>query len=323
MAHELAGKVVVVTGASSGIGRAAALRFARKGAAVALAARSKAGLEEVRAAIERGGGRAIAVECDVVDEDAVERLAREAEAALGPIDVWVNDAGVYAMGRFEDTPPEVFRRVLDTNLLGTVHGTRAALRRFEARRRGTVVNVASIDGRIATPYVSAYAASKHAVVGFSAAVRQELRLEGARDVHVCVVLPATIDTPLFQHAANFTGARVKAMPPVYSPERVARAIVSLARRPRREVLVGTSAHVMSALWTLAPALAERLFARMTDTSHLREGPAPDTVGNAFGPEGPAAETGGWRRPRRWARRALVFGVPAALLAGAAWARREG
>jgi short-subunit dehydrogenase len=318
---DLTGKVVVVTGASSGIGRATALRFARKGAAVALAARSKEALEEVRRTIERGGGKAIAVECDVADEDAVERLAAAAEQALGPIAVWVNDAGVYAMGRFEDTPPEVFRRVVETNLMGTVHGTRAALRRFEGRKRGTIVNVASVDGRIATPYVAAYAASKHAVVGFSSAVRQELRLEGARDIHVCVVLPATIDTPLFQHSANFTGARVRAMPPVYSPERVARTIVSLVRRPRREVLVGTSAHLLSGLWTLAPALAERLFARMTDTSHLRRGPAAETVGNAFGPRRPEAETGGWRRPRRWAWRAAIVGVPAALLAGA-WATRE-
>jgi short-subunit dehydrogenase len=317
---ELTGKVVVVTGASSGIGRATAQRFARKGAAVALAARSREALEAVRRTIERDGGRAIAVECDVADEEAVERLAATAERSLGPIDVWVNDAGIYAMGRFEDTPAEVFRRVVETNLMGTVHGTRAALRRFEGRRHGTIVNVASVDGRVATPYVAAYAASKHAVVGFSASVRQELRLEHARDIHVCVVLPATIDTPLFQHSANFTGAPVQAMPPVYSPERVARAIVALARRPRREVLVGTSAHLLSGLWTLAPALAERLFARMTDTSHLRRGAAAETLGNAFGPQRPEAATGGWRRPRRWAWRAAAVGVPAALVARM-WARR--
>jgi short-subunit dehydrogenase len=214
----------------------------------------------------------------------------------------------------------VFRRVLDTNFMGTVHGTRAALRRFGARSAGTVVNVASIDARIATPYVSAYAASKHAVAGFSASVRQELRLEGARRIHVCVVLPATIDTPLFQHAGNFTGARIRAMPPVYSPDRVARAIVSLARRPRREALVGTSARLMSLLWGLLPALAERLFARMTDSSHLRKGAAPETVGNVFGPKPPSGEVGGWRRSS-WRRRAAFVAIPAAVLAGAAWARR--
>lgn len=117
MAGKLSGKVIVVTGASSGVGRATALRFAREGAAVALASRGKEALGKVRAEIEALGGRAVAIECDVSDEDAVERLAATAEERLGPIDVWVNDAAVYAMGRFEDTPPEVFRRVLETNFM--------------------------------------------------------------------------------------------------------------------------------------------------------------------------------------------------------------
>jgi hypothetical protein len=177
------------------------------------------------------------------------------------------------------------------------------------------VNVSSIDGRVAVPYTTAYAASKHAVVGFSNALRQELRLGGARDVHVCVVLPATIDTPLFQHAANFTGAQVVAMPPVYPPERVARAIVRLARRPRRETLVGTRAHLLSALWTLAPALVERVLARQVDRSHLKHRRATaDTPGNAFAPAGPEAETGGWIRPARRLRRAAAIALPVAAAA---------
>jgi NAD(P)-dependent dehydrogenase (short-subunit alcohol dehydrogenase family) len=320
MAKRLAGKVVVLTGASSGIGRAAALRFAREGAAVCLAARSREALDTVRREVEGAGGRAAAFECDVSDEEQVERLAREAEGALGPIDVWVNDAGIFAMGRFEDTPPEVFRKVVETDFMGTVHGTRAALRRFEARGRGTVVNVASIDGRVAAPYTAAYAASKHAVVGFSAAIRQELRLEGRRSIHVCTVLPATIDTPLFQKAANFTGEQVRAMPPVYSPERAARVIVALALRPRREALVGTGAYLLSALWALAPAAAEALVARRVRRSHPRPGHAAgESDGNTFGPTRPEGATGGWRRSRRRRLAALVLPA-AAVLAGAAWLR---
>jgi NAD(P)-dependent dehydrogenase (short-subunit alcohol dehydrogenase family) len=324
MSATLVGKVAVVTGASSGIGRATALRFAREGARVALAARGKDALHAVREAIARGGGQAIVVECDVADEDAIERLASEAERQLGPIDVWVNDAAILAMGKLEDTPLEVFRRLLDTNLMGTVNGSRAALRRFKARREGTLVNVASIDGKTATPFAAAYTASKHAVVGFSAALRQELHLDRMRRIHVCVVLPATIDTPLFQHAANFTGLQVKALPPVYPPERVARAIVGLARRPKRETFVGTSAHLLSFLWTLAPATAERIIARTVAREHLAHDHATsDSPGNAFGSIGPKAETGGWQRPTSWARRMAVVGVPAALVAaGMIWARRE-
>jgi NAD(P)-dependent dehydrogenase (short-subunit alcohol dehydrogenase family) len=321
MARDLRGAAVVVTGASSGIGRATALRFARAGARVALAARGGAALREVEGEITALGAEALSVECDVTDEEAVEALARRAEERFGRIDVWVNDAGVYEMGRFEDLPDEVFRRVLDVNFFGVVNGARAALRRFRRQGTGTLVNVASIDGKVPAPYGSAYAASKHAVVAFSGALRQELLLDGARGVHVCTVLPATIDTPLFQHGANYTGYQVKALPPVYAPGRVARVIVDLARRPRREALVGTSAHVFAALFKVAPGLVERFFARTVHRQHLRHRHASaDTPGNAFATQGPHGESGGWMRPPSRRRRAAAFGVPVALAAGALWAR---
>lgn len=321
MARTLLGKVAVVTGASSGIGRATALRFAREGADVALAARGTTPLREVAAACERFGVRARAFELDVGDEDAVDRLAAATADAFGRIDVWVNDAAILALSRFEDTPSEVFHRLVETNLMGTVNGTRAALRRFRVQRHGVIVNVASLEARIAVPYSSAYAASKHAVVAFSSALRQELRLEGARGIHVCVVMPASIDTPLFQHAANFTGRKVRAMPPVYPAERVARAIVRLARHPRREVFVGGSARVLSTAWTLAPTITEAVVARMAHRTHLDHAQArADSPGNAFAPAPPSTVAGGWRpSPGARAGRVLLAAAPAAL---ALWAMRR-
>jgi short-subunit dehydrogenase len=321
MARSLEGKVAVVTGASSGIGRATAVRFAREGAHVVVAARGAAALREVADACEQHGVRARAVEVDVTDEDAVERLATIAHDTFGRIDVWVNDAGVYAFARFEDTPPEVFHKVLETNLMGTVNGARAVLPRFRAQGAGVLVNVASMEGRVTAPYSTAYAASKHGVMGFSSALRQELRLDKARGIHVCVVIPGTIDTPLFQHAANYTGWKLKAMSPVYPAERVARAIVRLVRHPRREVLVGGSARVFAKLWTIAPAFTEGLLARMVHRNHLVKNQArPDSPGNAFGPTRPEAISGGWRPSRGVRARRML--VAAAIAAPAIWAVRR-
>jgi NAD(P)-dependent dehydrogenase (short-subunit alcohol dehydrogenase family) len=316
--------VVVVTGASSGIGRATALAFAKRGASVVVAARRARALDEVVAKCESLGAAALAVPTDVSDGDAVEALAQAAVDRFGRIDVWVNNAAVTAFGPFLQMPLGDFRRVLDVNLMGYVHGARAALPRMREQGQGRLVNISSVVSAAPQPYTHAYSMSKAAERMLGSSLRQELRLDGVRGVKVCTVMPATVDTPLFEQTANYTGRSVKPMAPVYSAERVAHAVVDLVRLPRREIVVGPMGRNLLLPAKVAPGLTERLMARQVDRAHLdRKRKAPATHGNLFQPApGRGSVSGGWHGRRRTAvrRAASAAAVGGGVLAARRWLR---
>jgi len=329
------GSVIVVTGASSGIGRATALDLAARGARVVLLARRAEALEQVArecAAAAGTGGRTLVVPADVTDPDAVEAAARAAEERFGRLDGWVNCAAVMMFGPLLDVPLADLRRVLDVNLLGYVHGARAALPRFAAQDAGVLVNVSSLLGRIAQPYGTAYTMSKFAIRGLSVALHEELRGAGVRGVSVVTVLPAGIDTPIYASAANHSGRVPRPPPPVYTPERVARAIVGQLHRPRREVVAGgLLGRALVLQHVLMPRFAERVLALDVELSLRRHGAAPPTSGSLHVPgAAPAAVDGGWGGTRRERRRrtaalvaGLVTGAAGALGVARARARRAG
>ncbi|MDB5083005.1 MAG: hypothetical protein JWP00_4929 [Chloroflexi bacterium] len=316
MPLDLKNKTVVITGASSGIGRSAALSFAKEGANLVLAARREAALQAVAEECQKEEGvTALVVPTDVSDKAAVESLARQAFEKFGSIDVWVNNAGVYNMGRFEEVPYEEFKRLMDVNFMGYVHGAYAVLPYFRRQAHGNLIMTASLASKITYPYISSYSASKHAVYAFASTLRQELMLDpNAKNIHISLVMPATIDTPLFGHSGNHTRRAIKTMPPVYPPEQVARTILNMAKVPRREAFVGNAARTFRITYLMAPALAERLFAKVTDSQHLyKNKPAPETSGNLFTPvmEGTSAD-GGWGGKPRSKVRMVVGGLAAAI-----------
>jgi short-subunit dehydrogenase len=254
MTRPLADQVVVITGASSGIGRETALLFAKHGARLLLAARSRDSLEMLASDIRREGGRAVAVPTDVSDPEAVQRLAEAAMEQFGRIDTWVSNAGVSLYSRFEDAPLDEMHRIMDVHFWGTVHSFKAALPRMKAGG-GTIICVGSALSDAAVPLQSIYVAAKHAIKGLTASIRQELLQEKA-PIHVTLIKPSSIDTPLFEHARTHLGVEPKGIPPVYDPIVVARAIVHCAEKPERELLVGGSGEFFSLMERVAPRMLD-------------------------------------------------------------------
>ena len=298
-------QIVVITGASSGIGRAAALAFAEAGAHVVVAARRRELLEEVAAGCRECGVQALAVPTDVADADAVERLRDAAVDRFGRIDVWVNNAAVLTFGNLEETPLDAYRRVFDINFFGCLHGSRAALSTFRRQGSGRLINVGSLFGRMTTAHVSAYIASKHAVQGLTRTLRQETALDP--EVHVSAIVPAGVDTPILQHAANFTGIRVRALYPLTTADKAAAAILRMAKKPQREAFVGRVGQVHDVLQRLAPETHDRVAAYLTQRSRERADELPVTNGNLYNPVEQGRDvSGGIRRPRIAARRVAVL-----------------
>ncbi len=280
----LKGKVVVITGASSGFGKGAALAFAENGANVVLAARRGDLLEELARECQGFGAKALAMQTDVSRREEVERLAEAATRTMGRIDVWINDAGVGALGRFERIPLDVHEHVIRTNLLGTLYGSYFAYRQFLRQGAGTLINIASELGGHTVPYYASYAATKHAVVGLSDSLRQEIEQNKLKGVHVCVVLPAAHDTPFFDHAANYTGHEVQPPRPLHDPQDVVETLVRLASDPEDREVVGADGVVKILMKHLAPALEEKMAAKYMHRTQMEKAPpAGDTPGAVAAP----------------------------------------
>ncbi|HUP28218.1 MAG TPA: SDR family oxidoreductase [Chloroflexia bacterium] len=296
MAKPINEQVVVITGASSGIGRETALHLARKGAKVVVSSRKQESLDELVEEIRSAGGEAAAVHADVASYPEVQALARSAVDAYGRIDTWVNNAGVLIVGEFEKTDLEEARRLFDVNFWGEYHGCLAAIDVMKQQGAGTIVNVTSVTAKRPLPLMPVYSASKAALNGLSEALRAELKGTG---IELCIVMPATIDTPLYDHARSKEGVATKPAPPIYPPSEVARAIEKAAVNPQREIFAGPAGLGFAIGNALMPGMLDKLLARFIRPALLTDEPEPahgnDNIDHPA--QGPETSSGGWRGRR--------------------------
>lgn len=312
---KISGKVVVVTGASSGAGRAIAVGLAKKGAKLVLGARRAQALEEVADECRSLGGEAHVEVVDTRDAEAVHRLLRKALDTYGKVDVWINNAGVLAAGELEKIPSAVNEAVIGTNLIGYMNGAQAVLPFFKSRGEGMLINNISIGGWFPTPYMTAYSASKFGLRGFSESLKGELK--DHPNIHVCDLYPAFLDTPGMQHSANFTGRQLTPAPPISDPRKVAAAVVRLISRPRSKTTVGAFPVFLRMASLVFPSLSRSITASLIKNYLKAATPTVHTSGNVLEPVGYGTSIdGGWRNvslkpaPRT---RLLLFAAAAGLL----------
>jgi NADP-dependent 3-hydroxy acid dehydrogenase YdfG len=320
-------EVVVITGASAGVGRATAREFAKAGARIALLARGEDGLEAARKEIEATGGKALVLPTDVADASQVEAAADTIERELGPIDVWVNNAMVSILAPLDQVTPDEFRRVTEVTYLGYVWGTMSALKRMRPRDRGCVVQVGSALAYRAIPLQAAYCGAKHAIRGFTESVRCELLHDRSRVRLTIVELPG-LNTPQFEWIRNRMSHKSQPVGTIYQPEVAASAIVWAAHHDRRELYVGMPTVEAILADKVAPGLLDQYLARTVYQGHQTDEPEdprrPDNlwkpVPGDHGAHGPFDDRAKRRSLQLWAttHRGSIAATVIGLLAGALW-----
>jgi short-subunit dehydrogenase len=291
---QLKHSTVVITGASSGVGRAMALAFAERGARLVLAARREPLLRELARECETLGAEVLVLKTDVTDFTQLNRLFQSSLERFGKIDIWINNAGVGAVGAFDLTPLQAHEQVLKTNLLAPLQSSHLVLAHFKARGSGMIINMNSTGAWVPAPFAVSYSVSKFGLNGLGLALNSELK--EYPEIQVCNVYPAFLDTPAFEHAANFTGKALRVPPPVYNPYKVAEKVIHLVLHPRARLLVGSASRMANLFQLLSPALSGRLVFALARRYFAQASKAPISEGSLFKPlkQGQGV-LGGWRQ----------------------------
>ena len=306
-------QIIVITGASSGVGRATALEFARYRCTLVIAARQKNELDEVAGFCRQLGASVLAVQTDVSNFKNVEELAVAAVNFGGKIDVWVNIAGIAIMGEYNAAPMAEQEQVIKTNLLGCMYGAYAVIPQLKKQQSGVIINMNSVGAYMATPYSAAYSTSKFGMRGFSGAIRAEL--SKYPDIYVCDLFPAFLDTPGSKHAGNYLGKVIKPVPPVIPTTKIARTIVGLAVNPQNQTSVNFLSAIVKLGGLVMPQLSQYLMAKGIEAYQTIGEDAPQSSGNILFPTGTDNQiSGGYTSKNITAKKAkMIAGIASAAL----------